>query len=389
MEPIPKIFVDGARPVFYAGRFADEVSGAGLPENCRVLSDWDVLPSSLATAMRGAASLVVLDVFSFPFETMTEEQWDVPLVAALPGGFDGEFLEKVFGEPLLERLSFFDRVTVRGADLWDDLSRRYGWSESQRILLEDEDPANAALEIAALLEAEAIPRQLSGGPYETYSYWSERGDEMARSAPRRAICSGRPGRELDKAMHRVQATALEEQFAAARGGRAQDVPFEVLEVGAGVGRWVASFDPTTTRFYGVDISGDMIEAARDGFPEARFDRIGRDLILPYEDESFDLLFTVDVLHHNPAPSRLTMLSEMWRVARPGGRLLFLEDFVAEKRSPDSTVYPMPVREFVDLVIEASVGRVTLEHVESLRYPRDDVVRAGLISLSKLGVPKRW
>lgn len=386
---MPSIFANEACPVFYAGRFADGVSGADLPDGSVILNDWDVLPSSLATPMRRATSLVVLDVFSFPFETMSEEQWDVPLVITLPGGFDADFLQKIFGEPLFERLGYFDRVAVHNTELWDDLSRRYGWSESQLIQLERENPPEIASRIAALLDAENTPRQLSGGPYETYSYWNERGDAMARYAPRRAICSGRPGLDLEKAMHRVQATALEEQFIAARGDRADDVPFNVLEVGVGVGRWASSFDPMATRFCGVDTSEGMIEAARDGFPGLRFERIGQDLLLPYEDESFDLVFTVDVLHHNSASDRLTMLSEMWRVARPGGRLMFLEDFVAERRSPDSTIYPMPVKEFVDLIIEAFVGRVTLEHVESLRYPRDDVVRAGLISLSKLGVPKRW
>lgn len=389
MEPIPRISANDARPVFYAGRFADGFSGADLPEGSVVLNDWDVLPSSLAVAMRGASSLVVLDMFSFPFETMIEEQRDVPLVAVLPGGFDADFLQKVFGEPLFEHFGFFDRVAVHGAELWDDLSRRYVWSESQLIQLEREDLVKTASMIVALLEAEDSHRKLSSGSYETYGYWNERGDALARSAPRRAICSGRPGLDLDKAIHRVQATALEEQFIAARGDRADDVPFDVLEVGAGVGRWASSFDPMSTRFCGVDTSEGMIEAARVGFPEARFDRIGRNLLLPYEDESFDLVFTVDVLHHNPPSNRRTMLSEMWRVARPGGRLMFLEDFVAERRSPDSTIYPMPIKEFVDSIMEASVGRVTLEHVESLRYPRDDVVRAGLISLSKLGVPKRW
>ena len=39
--------------------------------------------------------------------------------------------------------------------------------------------------------------------------------------------------------------------------------------------------------------------------------------------------------------------------------------------------------------ERSWHEVTLEHVESIRYPQDDLVRAALLWLAKLGTPKRW
>ena len=95
------------------------------------------------------------------------------------------------------------------------------------------------------------------------------------------------------------------------------------------------------------------------------------------------------MHHNPTPAKKTLLSEMWRVARPGGWLLFLEDFVFGKWSENSTVYPMSVLEFVELLLEATSWQVVMEHVESLRYPHDDMTRGGIIAVSKLGVPKRW
>lgn len=373
-------------PVVYAGRFADQVFG--LPEGYRILSEWDVLPWQLAASARGAPALVVIDLLSFPFEAMTDDQWDIPLVVVLPGGFDAGFLSTVFGEPLFAHLGFFDRVATPDDAVWEELSQTYGWAENQRLRISGEDPTEAAAEIRALLEAEGAVPELSGnGRYEAYRYWNERGDALAHAAPQRAVCGRRPG--FEKAVHRTQAEALEEQFASARGEREADVPFDVLEVGAGVGRWASSFDLARTNFVGVDIGESMVAAARANVPEARFEHLGPDLALPYEDERFDLVFTVDVLHHNPAPAKRALLSEMWRVARPGGRLLFLEDFVAERRSEGSTVYPMSVLQFVELMTQASAGRVTLEYVESLRYPGDDLVRAGLITLCKLGVPGRW
>ena len=374
--------------VVYAGRFADRV--ADLPGGCTVLGDWDVLPARLAAELERATALIVLDPFSFPFEVMTAEQWDVPLIPLLPTGYDAGFLQSVFGAPLFERLTFFDRIAApEGSPVWEELRRRYRWTEGQRVEVSDGRPEVAAAEICALLGSEPSGPTFFGddGSYEALRYWSERGDTFAGSAPHRAICSVRHGAGFNKAIHRVQRRALEPQFAAARG--APDVPFDVLEVGAGVGRWASSFDLARTRFFGVDVSEGMISAARANFPEATFERLGSDLELPHEDESFDLVYTVTVMHHNPTPAKRTLLSEMWRVARPGGRLIFLEDFVAAKRSEDSTVYPMSVQGFVELLLEATAGQVVLEHFESVRYPHDDMTRGGLLAVTRLGVPKRW
>ena len=104
----------GSRTVVYAGRFSDRVAArvaeAGVRDDYLVLGEWEMIASQLADTTERAATLFILDLFSFPFEAMTGEQWDVPLVLALPPGFDAEFLEKVFGAPVFGRLGFFDRV---------------------------------------------------------------------------------------------------------------------------------------------------------------------------------------------------------------------------------------------------------------------------------------
>ncbi len=377
------------RPVFYAGRFADRVREVGLPEDCPVLNEWEVVPSQLAAAMDEATVLVVLDPLSFPFEAMDGDHWDVPLVVLLPTEFEPEVLDGMFETPVFRRLGFFDRIATGSIELWESLSRKYRWTESQHIELETGEPMEVALEIQARLEEEdSLPTLFGGDRYETLRYWKECGDALAHPAPHRAICNVHHDLGFNKALHRKQSVALEPQFVAARGGRAEDVPFDVLEVGTGVGRWAASFDPSKGRFTGIDVSEGMIEVARANFPKASFDHLGDELIFPYEDETFDLVFTVTVLHHNPTPAKRTLLSEMWRVTKPGGRLMFLEDFAAGAQSESSTVYPMSVLNFVDLVLETTAGQVTLEHVESIRYPHDDLVRGGLISLAKLGIPKK-
>jgi SAM-dependent methyltransferase len=378
-------------PVFYAGRFAEEASEAGLPADHTVLSDWDVLPAQLSSALKPASVLVVLDMLSFPFESLTGDLVDVPLILLLPPGSDADFLTAVFGRSAFSRLGFFDRIATADDDLWAELGQRQGWTEGQRVEVEDGRPGHAASEIRAALEAEesAFHAPFGEGDYEADRYWTERGDALAGNAPHRAICSVSHGLKFNKAIHRVQEKALRPQFAVARGTQAEEVPFDVLEIGAGIGRWAATFDPAKTRFTGVDISESMVETAQENFPQCQFDLLGEDGVLPYGDESFDLSFSVTVMHHNPTPTKRALIAEMWRVTRPGGRLMFLEDFVSGGWSTTSTVYPMSVNEFVGLLVEATAGQVVLEHVESIRYQHDDFTRGGLLSVSKLGVARTW
>lgn len=76
--------VEGRHHVVYAGRFSDRVEASGLPDGYSVLSEWDVLPPRLAAVADRATILIVLDPFSFPFEVLFRERWDVPLIVFLP-----------------------------------------------------------------------------------------------------------------------------------------------------------------------------------------------------------------------------------------------------------------------------------------------------------------
>src|SRR5215213_2613902 len=165
-----------ARLVFYAGRFMDRIQSVDLPEGCTLLGDWDVLPAQLTIATQEATSLVVLDLFSFPFEALSGVQRDIPLIVVLPSGLDEEFLTTVFGEAVFARLDFFDRIATPDRALWKSLRRRYCWAEQQRIELESCDPDEAAKAIGSLLEAES--------------------------------CRPLPHPDFDKATHRVQKAAL-------------------------------------------------------------------------------------------------------------------------------------------------------------------------------------
>lgn len=369
----------------YAGRFAGRLDPSGLPD-CEVVDEWKVLPARLAAGLESASVIVVLDLLSFPLETMAGGAWDVPLIVVPPPELDADALEPVFGPKLFDRLGFYDRLATHDDELWEGLRLRRRWAEGQRLTLSEDRPEGAVAEILSRLAAEPGTRgNVLGDPDEEGRYWEERG--VASDAPGAGTLHRRLA--FDKAVHRAQAAVLEPQFVAARGERASGVAFGVLEVGAGEGRWAPSFDLLDARYVGAEADGRAIDAARRNFPDRadrRFERVGRDLRLPYEDESFDLVFETSAMRRLPAARRWALVREMWRVAKPGGRVTVLEQFVAEE---GADVHTTSVMEFVSLVVDATAGQAALEHVQSLRYPHEALVKNGLISVSKLAVPWGW
>jgi SAM-dependent methyltransferase len=96
---------------------------------------------------------------------------------------------------------------------------------------------------------------------------------------------------------------------------------EGLDVGCGTGALVQRLARAGYTMSGVDPSEGMLEVLRTRAPEIRAIRAaGTDL--PFDDDSFDLVLTVAVLHHiaNADDVRRT-LGEMVRVVRPSGRVL--------------------------------------------------------------------
>jgi SAM-dependent methyltransferase len=369
-------------PVIYAGRFVDRIAkDVDLPEDYVVLGEQDRRRHELTRALNHANALILLDLPSFPLEVMTGGHWSIPIIIALPSGSDAGSLAAAFGTALFERLGLFDRIATSNHTLWEELRRKYRWAESQRIPVASSDPSEVTGAIRTELEAEPT--------YPTTLGHNRREHAHTPSASVSSQEIGGIGDELgfNKAVHRTQATALEPWFTTASKENAVRAPLHALEVGAGAGLWASSFDPEETRFVGIDAREELVEATRTNFPDQRFDLLGSDLLFPYEDESFDLVLSVTTMHHNPLPARQSLLSEMWRVARPGGRLLFLENFVFTRKPEKPAIYPMSVTEFEDQILDATAGQVALEHVESLRYPGEDLHRGGLISLTRLGVPK--
>jgi SAM-dependent methyltransferase len=108
------------------------------------------------------------------------------------------------------------------------------------------------------------------------------------------------------------------------GLRAQD---RVLDVGTGSGVVALAAAQRVAgagAVVGVDLSGGQLEVARAKAHQAgledrvRFEQADAEA-LPFENQSFDVVLSLFALLHFPAPEQA--LAEMFRVLRPGGRLV--------------------------------------------------------------------
>ncbi|MEU4701326.1 class I SAM-dependent methyltransferase [Nonomuraea dietziae] len=114
------------------------------------------------------------------------------------------------------------------------------------------------------------------------------------------------------------------RLAALSGVRPGD---RVLDVGCGTGyltRILAPIVGPAGRVTGVDASAPMVEHARRRAQGNCSYQVGEGQALDLPDAGFDVVVSSLAVHHIPAAERGAALREMFRVLRPGGRLLIAE-----------------------------------------------------------------
>lgn len=100
-----------------------------------------------------------------------------------------------------------------------------------------------------------------------------------------------------------------------------DLPVDglLLDAGGGTGRVAAALRPSVSGVFVADFSRGMLaQALAKGLPGVRAPAEH----LPFASETFERIIMVDALHH--VHNQKQTLDELWRVLKPGGRLVIEE-----------------------------------------------------------------
>jgi SAM-dependent methyltransferase len=148
---------------------------------------------------------------------------------------------------------------------------------------------------------------------------------------------------------------------------------DVLEAGCGIATDGMRFVRAGARYTGIDLSDTAIDLARSRLQlergSAEFVR-GSITDLPFEDESFDLVYSNGVIHHVPETQRA--IDEFERVLRPGGTAIVM---VYHRRSFNYIVSIMTVRRLLASTLlipgaETAIARITGQPPDVLHGHRE-------------------
>ncbi|MBC7877458.1 MAG: class I SAM-dependent methyltransferase [Anaerolineales bacterium] len=129
----------------------------------------------------------------------------------------------------------------------------------------------------------------------------------------------------------------------------------ILEVGSGTGFWLNLLHQVTPHLYGMDFSAGMIEQARNQPAPLKLTQ-GTAVQIPYQNETFDLIYCVDAIHH--FGDHRAFITEAFRVLKPGGALAVIGH---DPHSGESNWY---IYDYFDTVYETDL----------VRYPSSGMVK---------------
>jgi len=107
---------------------------------------------------------------------------------------------------------------------------------------------------------------------------------------------------------------------------------KVLDLGCGTVVHIEIYRRSGCELYGIDTSPSMLGIARTRLGEDAELRLGDAAEIPFENDMFDLVVCMLVLHEMDHSARASTIVEMMRVLKPSGRILMI-DFHAGPARP--------------------------------------------------------
>jgi ubiquinone/menaquinone biosynthesis C-methylase UbiE len=156
---------------------------------------------------------------------------------------------------------------------------------------------------------------------------------------------------------------------------------KMLEVGCGTGNYIVALEALTgCSCWGIDASEQMLSRAKERSRTVHF-QPGKAEGLDSPPDFFDLVFSVDVIHH--LDDRLAYFREAYRVLKAGGKGCTVTDseWIIRHRQPLAVYFPETVEielgryprmaELRDLMERVGFGEITESTVE-FAYPLTDI-----------------
>lgn len=143
----------------------------------------------------------------------------------------------------------------------------------------------------------------------------------------------------------------------------------LLDVGCGHGLIHPHFDEFGYEVVGVEVAAEVLPLAREANPEVDYHSYDG-VTLPFEDNSFDVVLAICVMHH-VLPARWPEFSnEMQRVLRPGGIVVVFEHnprnpltrYVVENNEIDADAVLLSTTTLKRLLNEASLDKVRTRNI---------------------------
>jgi SAM-dependent methyltransferase len=103
--------------------------------------------------------------------------------------------------------------------------------------------------------------------------------------------------------------------------RFRNNPSPILELGSGIGLFLEACRHNGVAAVGLEYEPEGVEAAKRMGLDARQHDLGIDV--PFEDASFEAVFSNQVIEHLPPLTQARMISEAYRVLKPGGQVLII------------------------------------------------------------------
>jgi ubiquinone/menaquinone biosynthesis C-methylase UbiE len=144
-----------------------------------------------------------------------------------------------------------------------------------------------------------------------------------------------------------------------------------LDVGCGSGLFAEAFRDRGLTAAGIDLSREMVGAARGLSPGISF-LAGRAERLPFRDASFDLAFLGHLLHETEDPLRT--LAEARRVARR--RVAVLEWPFREEPMGPPLAHRLKSEDIRDLALSAGFGRIRMPEMKHMVLVLLEVFHSG-------------